>query len=74
MAKKKDEPKKHVGDLARVQEAKGDVDLYTEELKETLVEADSGSSGFNEERDIDSRLEGMDGKSATAKKKGGKKK
>lgn len=50
------------------------VDLYNEELKETLVEADSGSSGWNEERDIDSRLEDAEKKKGApvARRKKGK--
>jgi len=71
MAKKRPVPGKHVGELPRVEEARGDTDLYKEELKETLVEADAGSSGVNEERDIDDRLSSE--QEAPAAKKGKKK-
>jgi len=74
MAKKKPVAEKHVGELSRVEEGRGEVDLYKEELKETLVEADSGSSGVNEERDIDSRLEKTEEGPAAARKKGKKSK
>ena len=54
MAGKKGTEKR--GSLSRVQEARGEVDLYSEELKESLVEAETGSSGFTEERDVDERI------------------
>jgi len=54
MAGKKGTEKR--GSLSRVQEARVEVDLYSEELKESLVEAETGSSGFTEERDVDERI------------------
>lgn len=37
-----------------------DVDLFTEELEETLVMSEAASSGFTEERDVDKRIERID--------------
>jgi len=58
--------------LSRVESA-GGVNLYNEELKETLVEAGTASSGWTEERDADRRMESMEEK-GTEKVKAKKKK
>lgn len=62
-------PKK--GGMRKVESAEKDVDLYKEELEETLVEAGSASSGWTEEREADRRVEGLD---AEKEKKGKKRK
>jgi len=62
-------PKK--GGINRAESAEKDVNLYKEELEETLVEAGTASSGWTEEHDVDNRIEGLD---ADKEKKGAKKK
>jgi hypothetical protein len=57
--------------MSRLEEPK-QVDLYKEELAETLVEAGTASSGWTEERDADRRAEALDGDKAAKKKKGKK--
>lgn len=57
--------------LSRLEETKG-VDLYKEELEETLVEAEAASSGWTAERDADRRVEALDAEKAPKKKKGRK--
>ena len=41
-------------------EPKKDVDLFTEELEESLVMAGAGASGWTEERDVDKRVGEID--------------
>ena len=70
VAKKGKKGKAEASGINRVEEAEGKVDLYKEELKESLVEAETASSGFTEERDADERLASLD---EVVKKKKGKK-
>ena len=62
-------PKKDGKGLSRVENASKDVDLYKEELEETLVEAGTASSGWTEERDADARTEQLDDEKAKKGKK-----
>jgi hypothetical protein len=55
--------------MSRLEESKG-VDLYKEELEETLVEAEAASSGWTAERDADRRVEALDADKVPKKKKG----
>jgi hypothetical protein len=63
-------PKK--GGSRGVESKEKDVDLYKEELEETLVEAESASSGWTAEHDADSRVEGLDADKEKKPKKKGK--
>ncbi len=58
--------------ISRVETAEKDVNLYKEELEETLVEAESASSGWTAERDADSRVEGIDAEKEKKPTKKGK--
>ena len=57
--------------MSRLEEPK-QVDLYKEELEETLVEAESASSGWTAEHDADNRVEGLDADKEKKPKKKGK--
>ena len=69
-------PKKPtMGGINRVEDGKSEKALFEDDLKETLVEAETASSGTTEEMDADTRMESIEeGEEAPGKKKGGKKK
>lgn len=48
-------PKKPAKGMSRVESVEKDVNLYEEELKETLVGAEAASSGWTEEREAEGR-------------------